>query len=187
LRMSEEESDYVDVSGSQGDWESIGSSFSEDSSSQSSKGSLSSASSRASSPVLNLTAGKIDDGAKRGKSSFAGGERRYFQPEDTSINCFNCGGIGHYARNCTNQRRERPCFMCCHVGHTSFKCPNARCFRCRFPGHQAKDCRNRHWSDACLRCDSRRHLTHVRGCAHRALDRTSPSRRNVPTRWRWGR
>jgi hypothetical protein len=34
--------------------------------------------------------------------------RRYFEEEDTSITCRHCGGIGHMARECLNEKVNPP-------------------------------------------------------------------------------
>ena len=44
---------------------------------------------------------------------------RYFDEdfEAAAIRCFHCGGSGHMAYQCTNERKRKPCFLCGSLEH----------------------------------------------------------------------
>ena len=76
------------------------------------------------------------DGKKRRKKAVA----RYFG-EDPTIKCYNCGGGGHEAADCTKARVYPPCYICgqsLQSHERGMGCPNELCFRCGGAGHQSR-------------------------------------------------
>jgi len=66
--------------------------------------------------------------------------------ERSGVNCHQCGGYGHMARDCPT---EKKCYKCQGLGHIAKLCPNAEanggrslvCFKCNQEGHFARDCK----------------------------------------------
>lgn len=85
--------------------------------------------------------------------------RRYFEPEDLSVQCFRCRGRGHLSYECPNDPFEDPCYMCGRSGHNYRDCPFNACFRCFLPGHLAMDCKSSKLNPSiCLKCGCTKHL-----------------------------
>lgn len=82
---------------------------------------------------------------------------RYFDEEyeQAGIRCNNCGEKGHMAKDCRNEKRRKPCFLCAQAGHESWNCPNRYCFKCGKTGHFVRDCTAANsygLAQVCLRC-----------------------------------
>lgn len=65
---------------------------------------------------------------------------RYFAETDITVRCHNCKEVGHYARDCQNERKRESCLLCGKEGHSSFDCYEKLCFRCNKTGHEIRDC-----------------------------------------------
>ena len=55
------------------------------------------------------------------------------------VTCFNCGGYGHYARDCSRWE-EAECFRCGEYGHIAAECYAERCTNCHEFGHTKGGC-----------------------------------------------
>lgn len=66
----------------------------------------------------------------------------------SGVNCHQCGGFGHMARDCPT---EKKCYKCQGLGHIARLCPtnvdgggggrSMNCFKCNQEGHFARDCK----------------------------------------------
>merc|ERR1719334_1642919 len=65
----------------------------------------------------------------------------------SGVNCHQCGGYGHMARDCPT---EKKCYKCQGLGHIAKLCPtnmdggggrSMNCFKCNQEGHFARDCK----------------------------------------------
>lgn len=84
--------------------------------------------------------------------------RRYFDGEDISTKCYNCGKVGHISTECTNATVFKPCWLCGLRGHPAFRCTRELCFRCMKEGHQSRDCTNpKVFIKCCFWCGSSQH------------------------------
>lgn len=84
------------------------------------------------------------DGGKAGRKA------RYFC--DTTV-CFNCGDMGHEAKECMKASGRGVCELCSWPGHGRAFCPYRLCSRCWKAGHSAKECREPVGQDPmCMAC-----------------------------------
>lgn len=95
-------------------------------------------------------------GGKKGEKKAA---RRYFDGDDISIKCYNCGCVGHISTKCTNPTVFKPCWLCGLRGHPAFRCTRELCFRCMKEGHQSRDCpsEKKTFVKCCFWCGSSQH------------------------------
>jgi len=120
------------------------------------------------------------------------------QPHTTTLECYLCNKVGHFARDCVRGRggpeeRSLRCLKCHRRGHFAKDCreEESRCFKCYNSGHLAKDCDE---PDLCYHCNKRGHMSRdcpdgelktcfkCGGKGHIAMDCPSPANTNTEAR-----
>ena len=104
--------------------------------------------------------GKYNHGGTPGRSEELfgrGGQNTNSNPNDQNFKCHNCGGVGHFKKNCTspilstgkqeypNLKKENvdkndPTITCYECIEKGLYCKNVKCFSCNKYGHYAKKC-----------------------------------------------
>ncbi|XP_040368042.1 probable disease resistance protein At4g19530 [Rosa chinensis] len=98
------------------------------------------------------------------------------EPDRAKDNCFKCGGIGHWRRDCPSDN----CSKCGGIGHWDRDCPSDNCFKCGGIGHWDRDCpsvgdEDSHSADKCFEYG---------GIGHWADDSPSSSDEDSPSAYK---
>ncbi|XRB21400.1 CCHC-type domain-containing protein [Pseudoscourfieldia marina] len=62
-------------------------------------------------------------GADNDNQELNDGEADLSKLDDSHRRCYNCGLPGHRAKDCPNERKQKPCYVCGLYGHESRDCP----------------------------------------------------------------
>ncbi len=83
------------------------------------------------------------------------------------IECYNCSGLGHLARDCPSQE---VCYNCEGLGHSARECTSPEmCYNCLGEGHSSWECTS---PELCKACKGAPHL--ARDCAMSAMVKRNP-------------
>ncbi|XP_041041173.1 zinc finger CCHC domain-containing protein 7 [Carcharodon carcharias] len=92
------------------------------------------------------------------ESLFGKQRSRYYAPNKTSMDCRNCGKLGHISKNCPSPKKFPACCLCGVRGHLQRGCPERYCTNCNMPGHWFQNCIERaYWKKQCHRCQMTGH------------------------------
>ncbi|XP_067886416.1 zinc finger CCHC domain-containing protein 7 [Heterodontus francisci] len=92
------------------------------------------------------------------ESPFGKHRSRYYAPNSPSMDCRNCGKLGHLSKNCPSPKKLPACCLCGVRGHLQRGCPLRHCTNCSMPGHWFRNCIERaYWKKQCHRCQMTGH------------------------------
>ncbi|XP_060702548.1 zinc finger CCHC domain-containing protein 7 [Hemiscyllium ocellatum] len=91
------------------------------------------------------------------KPLFGKHHNRYYTSNKT-LDCRNCGKLGHISKNCPSEKKLPVCCLCAVRGHHQRECLEKYCTNCNMPGHRFRNCIEKaHWKKHCRRCQMTGH------------------------------